>query len=76
MTAQTGNEQNQNIRIVLEQRGRNWFWELHERGEKHVGDRAQPSAELAAQEAQIRHDHLDLSRHFKKQRADLSAIGT
>ena len=53
-------------RIVLERHGGLWHWTLTSRGEQHTGKRGEPSAELAAQDAEVLRNHLDLARHFRK----------
>jgi len=54
-----------NVRIVLDRQDNGlWNWVLTARGEQCVGPRPMPTAELAAQEAEIHRNHLDLARHF------------
>ncbi len=60
---------NNGVRIVIERRdGGHWHWALTANGEQHMGQRVVPTAELAAQEAEIYRNQLSLSKHFRKQR--------
>ena len=60
------------VRVVLERRGGKWFWKMTCAGEEHVGQRSEPTIDLAAIAADTFRRQLELAEHFRKMKAERS----
>jgi hypothetical protein len=58
----------QNLKIILERRGKLWCWELLKDDKTFSGERGEPAEDWAAVAAMVYARQLDLSAHFKKER--------